>query len=358
MQLEQLGWRQGIVEQSLLEKIQERGLEIGRILIEHKEKYVLQSSQGMFNGEITGNLRYSAQSRYDFPAIGDWVAFSAIDDEMAIIFEVFPRFSWLERRAVGKFAEAQLIASNIDIAYIVQSVGQNFNINRLERYVTICHSAKITPVIILTKIDLVTEEEKKQNQEAIIDRFENISFFSLSNITGDGLDTLKDTMQKSQTYCFIGSSGVGKSTIINNLKGESIQKTNDISVAHQKGKHTTTHRELFILANGSIVIDTPGMRELGMTEQEQGMEITYEQIQQLSTSCKYNDCLHINEDGCAVLAAIANGELTEQVYQNYQKMKREQEFYSSNKQEKRKKDKKLGKLYKSIMNEKTKRLGR
>lgn len=325
--------------------------ELGRIIVEHKERYILQSVKGTYNAEITGNIRYTAESRADFPAVGDWVRFTKMDEQNAIIVEIFPRFSVLERQAVGKHGEIQIIATNIDYAFIVQAVGQDFNLKRLERYLTICYSSEIKPIIILTKIDLIDSKGVKELKIKISDRIKDIPVIALSNETKAGFDLLNKTMNPYKTYCFLGSSGVGKSTIINVLKGLEVLKTNSISASTQKGRHTTSHRELFVLSNKSIVIDTPGMREVGITDQSQGIELTYDQINELANQCRFSNCMHINEADCAVLEALENGELSEEVYENYQKLKREQEHFSSTVLEKRQRDKEFGKMIKAVQNE-------
>ncbi|MDB4582565.1 ribosome small subunit-dependent GTPase A [Draconibacterium sp.] len=325
--------------------------ELGRIIVEHKERYILQSTEGTFNAEITGNLRFTAESRADFPAVGDWVRFIRMDEQNAVILEIFPRFSMLERQAVGKHGEIQIIATNIDYAFIVQAVGHDFNLKRLERYLTICHSAKIKPILILTKIDLIPVNEVENLIHQISERIKNVPLIALSNKTKVGYKQLNELMEASKTYCFIGSSGVGKSTIVNHLKDEQVLETNEISSSTNKGKHTTSHRELFVLPNKSIVIDTPGMREVGITDQSQGIELTYDQINELANQCRFSNCMHINEADCAVLEALENGELSEEVYENYQKLKREQEHFSSTVLEKRQRDKEFGKMIKAVQNE-------
>lgn len=326
--------------------------ELGRIIVEHKERYILQTAERTFNAEITGNLRFSADSRADFPAVGDWVRFMKMDDENAIIVEIFPRYSVLERQAVAKTGEIQIIATNIDCAFLVQAVGHDINLKRLERYLTLCYSAKILPIIVLTKIDLITDEEIKNVKKQISERIKNVPILTISNQTHAGYTELEALMIPQLTYCFIGSSGVGKSTIVNQLKNEEVLQTKSISTSTNKGRHTTSHRELFILPNQSIVIDTPGMREVGVTDQIQGIEMTYNHINDLALECRFSDCTHTNETGCAVLAAIDEGELSVEVYENYQKLKREQEHFSSTVHEKRQKDKEFGKMIKTVLNQK------
>lgn len=352
MQLQELGLNEKIKE--ILEAKKFREDELARVIVEHKERYIIQTTQGTKNAEITGNLRFSAESRADFPAVGDWVKIVPMDEESVIILEVLPRISMLERQAVGKFGEIQIIASNVDFAFIVQSVGYDFNLKRIERYLTICHAANIEPLIVLTKIDLASPEEIRVSVEQIKERINNVPIFALSNTTQKGLDQLIKVMQPYKSYCFLGSSGVGKSTLVNRLKGEEVLKTSAISTSTSKGRHTTSHRELIILPNKSIVIDTPGMREIGMTDQTRGLELTYDDIVALGQQCKFNDCTHISEVGCAVLEAIEEGQISEEAYENYQKLKREQSRFSTSIREKRKKDKAQGKLYKAIQKERRK----
>ena len=329
--------------------------DLGRVIVEHKERYIVQSFTTTLTAEITGNLRFAAESRADFPAVGDWVRIMPAVDETAVILEVFPRKTVLERQAVAKQSEKQIIAANIDFAVIVQSVGHDFNLHRLERYLTICHETGITPIILINKIDLVSNEEVEELLESIRERITDVEVLATIGFNESGIKSLINKLCKGKTYCFLGSSGVGKSTIINNLQGKSILKTSDISESTNKGKHTTSHRQMFFLPNGAIVIDTPGMRELGIVDQESGIEQTYDQIADLAEECKFKDCKHINEVGCAVLSALESGTLDQDVYGNYHKLKREERHYTSSVKEKREFFKKQGKMYKAILNEKKKK---
>lgn len=325
--------------------------ELARVIVEHRERYIVQSSEGIFQAEITGNIRFAARSRSDFPAVGDWVRITKMDRETAIILEIFPRKTILSRQAVGKQGEEQVIAANIDAAFIVQAVGHDFNMNRLERYLSICHAAGITPVMLLTKIDLAEKNELDELSAKIVQRQPGLSVFAVSNETGVGLNALQNSLITGMTYCFLGSSGVGKSTVINRLLNEEVLQTAEISASTSKGKHTTTHRELFRLENGSFVIDTPGMRELGMTSESGGIERTYDQIGELAKNCRYGDCTHTEEKGCAVKTAVENGELAEEVYENYLKLKREQEHFSSTVHDKKREGKIFGKIVKEALKE-------
>jgi ribosome biogenesis GTPase len=320
---------------------------IGRVTQEHRERFVVSDGENEYEAEITGNLRFSANSRADFPAVGDWVTMTIYDSDQAIIHKILPRKSILERQAVGKFGETQIISTNIDVAFIIQAINNNFSINRLERYLTICYSANIEPVLVISKIDLSTE---KEIQDAISDlekRDKKVKYILLSNMTLKGLDQILDFIQTGKTYCVVGSSGVGKSTLINNLLKKNILKTGQISHSTNKGRHVTDHRELFVLENGGIIIDTPGMRELGMTDNTEGIKTTFQEIFDISFKCKFSDCNHINETGCAVIEALNNGTIDKDSYDNYQKIHKEQERFQTTLAEKRKKDKAFGKMIKN-----------
>lgn len=349
MELKEIGFSGKLGELINVSSIAEHDL--ARVIVEHKERYIVQSVEGIFNAEIIGNLRYTATGRADFPAVGDWVRITMMDKESAIIMEVLPRTNMLQRQAVGKTGEIQIIASNIDCGFIVQAIGHDFNLKRLERYLSICFASDIEPVILLTKIDLVQKEEVEVLLQQIEERTKDVRVIALSSESMDGYDELNSFMQPYKNYCFLGSSGVGKSTIVNRLKGEAFLKTSEISASTNKGRHTTSHRELIILPNESIVIDTPGMRELGMTDQIQGIEMTYDEITELAEECKYKDCTHTTETKCAVLEALENGDLSEEVFQNYQKLMREQKHFSSTAEERRKKDKDFGKMVKGVKKE-------
>lgn len=320
---------------------------VGRVTQEHRERYVVSDGDKEYEAEITGNMRFTASSRADFPAVGDWITMTVYDSDQAIIHEILPRKSVLERQAVGKPGEAQIISTNIDAAFIVQAIDHNFSINRLERYLTICYSAGIEPVLVISKIDLSGENEVQDALNRLEKRERRIKCIPLSNMTLQGLDLVLDFIQIGRTYCVIGSSGVGKSTLINNLLNKNILRTGQISLSTNKGRHVTDHRELFVLENGGIIIDTPGMRELGITDSSSGLEITFDAIVSLARKCRFKDCTHTNEVGCSVIAAVDNGEIDKSFYENYLRLQRENAHYESTIAEKRKKDKVFGKLLKN-----------
>ncbi len=321
--------------------------EIGRVIAEHKERYIVKAENGEFEAEVTGNLRFSAKSRLDFPAVGDWVALTTYDSDFSVIHKTLPRLSIITRQAVGQFGEMQIIATNIDSAFLMQAVDRDFNINRLERYLTICYSSKVNPIIVLTKTDLINEQKIAEITDSIQQRIKDILVFAISNETKDGYEALKKFIEKGKTYCMLGSSGVGKSTLLNNLSGKTLMKTDAISQSTHKGRHITSHRELIVLESGGILIDNPGMREVGITDTTSGLETTFNKIISSSQKCKFKDCTHTNEIGCSVLEAVEKGEIDKNSYENYLKMEREKAHFESTIEEKRKKDKAFGKVIKN-----------
>lgn len=350
MTLEDLGYNADLENFRKEERLDSFG--VGRVVSEHKERYVVKTCEQEYDAELIGNLRYSAAKRSDFPAVGDWVAISEYDENKALIHAVFPRKTIIERQAVGKHGEKQIIATNIDYAFIVQAVDRDFNTNRIERYLTICHTAKVKPIIILNKIDLISAAELAKLISTIKERTKQVRVIAMSNASKKGIEELKGLILKGKTYCLLGSSGVGKSTLSNNLSGKQLMKTNLISTSTNKGRHITSHRELVVLPNGGILIDNPGMREVGIADATAGLETTFETIVELSQDCKFKDCTHTTELGCAVLAAIENGEIDQNSYGNFLKMRREKEHFESTVAERRKKDKDFGKMVKHYIKSK------
>jgi len=345
MTLEDLGYNEELKNYRKNQNLD--SFEVGRVVSEHRERYVVKTSAKEYDGEIIGNLRFTAQNRSDFPAVGDWVAISEYDENKALIHSVFPRRTIIERQAIGKQGEKQIIATNIDYAFIVQAADRDFNINRIERYLTICHSSKVNPIIILNKIDLINETKLSRLITAIQERIKQVPVIAISNESKKGIERLKKSLEKGKTYCLLGSSGVGKSTLLNNLSGKKRMRTNTISASSNKGRHVTSHRELFVLENGGILIDNPGMREVGIADSTDGLEITFDTITGLSKNCKFKDCSHTTEIGCSVLAAVENGEIDRSSYENYLKMEREKKHFESTLGEKRKKDRDFGKMIKN-----------
>ena len=348
-----LGFNHSLVEFSIENDLD--SFSAGRVILEHKERYVVLTEYGELDCELIGNLRFTAQSRADLPAVGDWVAVNTYDLDKGLIHAIYPRKNVLERQAVGRNGEKQIIASNIDYGLIVQSVNRDFSINRLERYIALCHAANIEPIVILNKVDLIEKEQLNYLLNKVNSRIKGILLLPMSNLTGEGLDQIKALVKKGKTYCLLGSSGVGKSTLINSLAGDSIMKTGAISDSIDRGKHVTTHRELIVLESGGVVIDNPGMREVGITDSPNALETTFEQIYELAEECKFNDCTHQNEKGCAIRAALESGELQEETYENFMKLERERAHFSASVHEKRKRDKAFGKMVKQAKYQKSRR---
>jgi ribosome biogenesis GTPase len=345
MKLADLGYKEDLekfrMENNLL------NFEVGRVITEHKERYMVWTEKGELEAEITGNMRFTAKGREDFPAVGDWVSLIVYDGDLAIIHDILPRFSVIKRQAIGQFGEVQIIATNIDFAFLVQAADRDFNINRLERYLTICHTSGVKPVIVLSKTDLIDEPALNNIIERIKARISRVPVMAISNETRNGYEVINAVIEKGKTYCMLGSSGVGKSTLLNNLSGKTHMRTDAISQSTHKGRHVTTNRELVVLENGGILIDNPGMREVGIADSGNGLEITFDLIFQLSGDCKFKDCTHTSEIGCAVLEAVENGEIDPASYENYLKMEREKAHFESTVAEKRKRDKEFGKIMKN-----------
>jgi ribosome biogenesis GTPase len=345
MKLEDLGYTDKIEAFRLEQRLE--SFDIGRVIVEHKERYIVKTLNGEFEAEISGNMRFTANNREDFPAVGDWVALTIYDSDFAIIYKILPRFSIIKRQAVGQFGEIQIIATNIDYAFLVQAVDRDFNINRFERYLTICNSSKVIPVIVLSKTDLIDELRLTDISNSIKARIKDVPVISISNETQRGYKEIQSIITKGKTYCMLGSSGVGKSTLLNNLSGKIMMRTDTISQSTNKGRHVTSHRELILLDNGGILIDNPGMREVGIADTTSGLETTFDKIMMLSQNCKFKDCTHTGETGCCVLNAVEKGELDRASFENYLKMEREKAYFDSTVAEKRKKDKVFGKMVKS-----------
>lgn len=344
MNLEAWGFTEQIREQ-FAEPIRD-GFEPGRVVAEHKERYVVQTPRGELDAEVSGSLRFSASERADFPAVGDWVALTTYDDDFAIIHHVLPRRSVLSRQAIGHAGASQIIAANVDHALLVQAADRDFSPNRLERYLTICYAANVHPLIVLTKTDLVEAHERTEMLEILHRRIENVPILAVSNETHEGLEGLESRLVRGQTFCLLGSSGAGKSSLLNNLAGTLRMKTGAISPTNQRGRHVTTHREMMLLENGAILVDNPGMREVGLADTAQGLETTFDKMLSLAENCKFRDCSHTSEAGCAVLEAVEQGDLSVQAYENFLKMGREKARYETSVAEKRRKDKMFGKMMK------------
>lgn len=324
---------------------------VGRVAAEHRERYVVKTAAGETDAEITGNLRYAAGGRQDFPAVGDWVALSEFGDGFAVIHAVFPRRTVITRQAPGGKGEVQLIAANVDFAFLTQAADRDFSVNRLERYLAICRSAGVEPIVVLTKADLVDADGLDRMIKAVQSRIEGVPVLAVSNVSGSGLAALSATIERGKTYCLLGSSGVGKSTLTNALAGTDSMKTDAISVSTGKGRHVTSHRELFAIPGGGILIDNPGMREVGIADEGDGLSLAFDEIAALAKQCRFSNCTHSGEAGCAIAAALERGEINGARVENYRKTEREKAHYEATVAERRKKDRDFGKMVRRVNKE-------
>jgi ribosome biogenesis GTPase len=323
---------------------------VARVIAEHKESYKVKGKNGEYLAKITGKKVFDATKREDYPAIGDWVIIIEIGKGKAVIHNILPRKTILKKKYSNK-QDAQIVATNVDAALIVESLDRDYNLNRFERYFVLTSEGGIKPVVILNKIDLISETELNAKIYQIKKRFYNIDIIPTSAVTGRGLDELENYIKRGKTYCFLGSSGVGKSTLINKLLKRNEIKTSKISTSTGRGKHTTTARGIYFLENGGIVIDNPGIREVGVTDVNTGIENVFNDLVSLSKNCKYADCTHTHEPDCAVKKALKDKKLDKNKYQNYIKLKKEAEYYQMTDLEKRKKDRKFGQFVKKAQDQ-------
>jgi ribosome biogenesis GTPase / thiamine phosphate phosphatase len=345
-QLNRFGW-----DEWFDTKAQETNLtgnRFARVVAVDREQLIVIDESGEYRAKLAGRFLYTTEQSSNFPCVGDWVSIQYSDsDNYGIIHDVVPRKSFLRRKAAGDAIEYQMIASNIDVALIVQSCQFDFNVNRLERYLVMVRNGQVAPVVLLTKTDLITPERLQDLIAEIRNAGITADVIPLSNITGEGVNNVRDILQSGKTYCLLGSSGVGKSTLINQLIGRQILETKMVSGTGE-GRHTTVRRELILLSNGAMLIDNPGMREFGIMGAEEGIGDSFADIYKLASKCKYRDCSHSNEKGCAVLGAIEDGSLHRAHYQNYIKLRAESEFHDLSRIEKRNKDKAFGRYIKSL----------
>ena len=332
MSLEKLGWNTYFEKN--FEPYLEKELCAARVITQHKGNYIVCSEKGSFNGKLSGKFMYNADVKKDYPSVGDWVAIKLLSDTEAIIFAVLPRKSYFARKLaisggrkmkngilIGGNIEEQIIGSNIDTAFIVSGLDDNFNIGRIERYITLVRSSGATPVILLNKCDLCN------NISDYIEKVDNIAksiaVYSISVLSNINMDIFDKFLCCNETIVFLGSSGVGKSTVINYLFGGEIQKTNAISSSNGKGRHTTTGSQLLQHSSGCTIIDTPGIRELQLWADEDILSESFEDIYSLAEQCKYRDCTHEKEVGCAIKESLADGKLTIERFNSYKSQLKE-----------------------------------
>ena len=316
--LQKLGWQSFFEEQCLGTEFS-----VGRVVLQHKYLYRVVNEQGEWIAEPTGKFIFETLTKKDFPAVGDWVLMTTYPDEgKAMIHQVLKRKSVFIRQAAGFKTEDQVLASNIDFVFLVNAPDHDFNIRRLERYLLLAYESRATPIIILTKRDLCDDLEERLNQVDTI-TFGAVPVIAVDNLRGVGLEEVRGLISEGMTIALLGSSGVGKSTLLNALMGEEVQETAETREDDSKGRHTTTHRELFMLPDGGLVIDTPGMRELQVSGGSESMDTTFADIEALISGCRFSDCEHRTEPGCKVKEALSDGSLDDDRYRSYQKLQRE-----------------------------------
>jgi ribosome biogenesis GTPase len=296
----------------------DEGFEAGRVFLQHNRIYALYTASGETEAETTGRLRYNARGAEDLPAVGDWVVIRRTEEGKAKIHEVLPRRSKFSRKSAGRETEEQIVAANVDTVFLVSGLDNDYNPRRVERYLIMAWESNAEPVVVLNKADLIEDAESKREE---IERVApGVPVLLLSAKRGEGVEQLLPYIGRGRTVALMGSSGVGKSTIVNRLLGSEVQRTQDVRLSDARGRHTTTHRELFLLASGGLVLDTPGMRELQLLVSEKGLRETFEEIEEAAAQCRFSDCRHEGEPGCAVREALETGALDPSRYQNYRKM--------------------------------------
>jgi ribosome biogenesis GTPase / thiamine phosphate phosphatase len=313
------GWDDALAEE--FEPHRRAGLIPGRVSIQHRGAYDVLTAEGELRCDVAGRLYDEAASPADLPAVGDWVAVAARPEEAAgTVQAVLPRRTKFSRKTAWQASEEQVLAANVDVALIVTSLNEDMNLRRLERYLTLAWESGATPVLVLTKADLADDVP------AVVAEVESVAFgapvHAISSVTGEGLDELRAHLRPGVTAALLGSSGVGKSTLVNTLVGEELLETREIR-EDGKGRHTTTRRELIQLPGGALVIDTPGMREVQLWIADDGLEEAFSDVTELFEHCRFSDCAHESEPGCAVKEAIANGTLAPERWESYLKLQRE-----------------------------------
>jgi ribosome biogenesis GTPase len=298
-------------------------LHLARVSVQHKDIYRIITECGEVQARVSGKLGYSASVSADYPVAGDWVLADRVDDGGgdAIIHHILTRKSCFERKAAGTGYDRQAVAANIDTVFICMSLNNNFNLRRVERYLSIAWDSMAVPVIVLTKSDLCDNVAAKLPE--IYSVAAGVDVVVTSSLNEDGYTTIKKYLNKGKTIAFIGSSGVGKSTMINRLMGEEVLATREIR-DDDRGRHATTHRQLLVLPGGGVVIDTPGMRELQIAGAD--LSRSFADIEELAEKCRFRDCRHESEPGCAVRQAVVNGTLAAERLENYKKLQREMVF--------------------------------
>ncbi|WP_232699541.1 ribosome small subunit-dependent GTPase A [Brevibacillus daliensis] len=323
MNLHTLGWNQHFEQH--FTTFTDPSYIAGRVTLEHKRIYRVMTEKGELLAEITGKMRYQAFGREDFPAVGDWVVMTPRwDEKKATIHAILPRFSKFSRKVAGNALEEQIVAANVNTVFLVNALNLDFNLRRIERYLLVTWESGANPVIVLSKADLCEDIEAKIAEVESIAI--GVPIYAISSVHNQGIEQLLPYVDPGQTVALLGSSGVGKSSLVNSLSNQHLQEVQEVRTGDDRGKHTTTHREMFLLPSGGLMIDTPGMRELQLWDADEGLSDTFTDIEELARNCRFFDCKHDTEPGCAIRSAIEEGSLPEERYKSYQKLQREMAF--------------------------------
>lgn len=319
--LTQLGWDDQLDEQ--FHDHREQGLVPGRVSVQHRGAWDVLTELGELRADATGRLAHEAETSAELPAVGDWVAVAARPEEgTGTIQAVLPRRTRFSRKTTLEAASEQVLAANVDVVFIVTSLNEDLNLRRLERYLILGWESGAVPVVLLTKADLADDVEAAVAEVSAI--APGVPVHAVSVRTGEGLEDVRGHLGPGRTAALLGSSGVGKSTLVNTLLGEELFATQELRDIG-KGRHTTTRRQLVVLPDGGLVIDTPGMRELQLWVADGGLDEAFEDVAELGAECRFSDCAHETEPGCAVQAALAEGSLAPERWQSYRKLQRELE---------------------------------
>ncbi len=342
MYLTQFGWDEQF--SGLFKELGRDDLQPARVLLESARVYTLISETGEIQAGISGRFRHQVTERIDFPVVGDWVAVEPdADADKAVIHEVLPRKSAFLRKEAGKRTQAQVIAANVDTVFLVSGLDGDFNPGRVERYLMMAWESGAKPVVVLNKADLCDDIDR------VVDTVEAVApgvpVLPVSAVSGMGIERVSEHIRETETVAFLGSSGVGKSSLVNLILGADQQRVCDVREDDSRGRHTTTHSQLFVIPGGGIVMDTPGLRELQVWSDGEGLAQAFNDIEELSANCRFRDCEHDREPGCAIRQALDDGTLAARRWQSYEKLKSEINYLASRQDEqaklaekKRKKD--------------------